>query len=248
MDTPKNRLERLIVIPAIAFLAIFIIPQSAVVVRGLVWPLVSALDPEQVFWPVSIRYVFQLVITGLVLKFFFRIDFRQWGFNLNESAVSLRIFGGFALVSLGWLILTSLPNIISGSVPSFNYPLTARNMAGRVGIGLMAGVGEEPLFRGLVMIVIGRYWRGMQRIGNWNIPTSGVVAAFIFMLGHIGYTLSPFAITNFPTYNLFLTFTFSLYYAYVFHRTGSLLGPIISHGYFNLIASVLLYLRAALMS
>jgi len=119
-----------------------------------------------------------------------------------------------------------------------------------LGFQFMAGVGEEPLFRGLVMIVIGRYWRGMQRIRNWKwkIPTSGVIAAFIFMLGHISYTLSPFEITHFSPYQLLLSFTFSFYYAYVFHRTGSLLGPIISHGYWNLIVSVFPYLMAFLMS
>jgi len=246
---PNKRLGRIIVIPAIAFLAIFIIPRSAVFVTNLVWPLVSAFDPEKVFLPETIRYVLQLVITGFVMRFVFRVNLRQWGFNLNESAISLRLFGGFALVITGWFTLvTWLPNIISNNVPTFHYPLTTRNVAGYLGFVLMAGLGEEPLFRGLVMIVIGRYWRGMQRIGNWKIPSSGVIAACIFMLGHIGYTLSPFAITNVPTYNLFLTFTCSLYYAYVFHRTGSLLGPIISHGYLNLMANGFRYIMAFLMS
>ncbi len=247
MDTPKNRLERLIVIPAIALLALFML-YPARFVTNLVWPLVSAFDPEKVFLPETIRYVFQLVITGLVMRFVFRVALRQWGFNLNKWRESLRLFGWFALVTTGWHILTRLPDIISGTAPSFHYPLTARNMVGWLGFVLMAGVGEEPLFRGMVMIDIGRYWRGMVRIGNWKIPSSGVVAAFIFMLGHIGYTLSPFAITNFPTYNLFLTFTFSLYYAYVFHRTGSLLGPIISHSYYNRIANVLGFSLAFLFS
>ncbi len=112
----------------------------------------------------------------------------------------------------------------------------------------MAGVGGEPLFRGMVMIVIGRYWKSMVRIGNWKIPSSGVVAAFIFMLGHISYTLSPFAIMPFSPYFLFKTFIFGLYYAYVFHRTGSLLGPIISHSYANLIANVLGFSMAFLFS
>ncbi len=98
------------------------------------------------------------------------------------------------------------------------------------------------------MIVIGRYWKSMVRIGNWKIPSSGVVAAFIFMLGHISYTLSPFAIMPFSPYFLFKTFIFGLYYAYVFHRTGSLLGPIISHSYWNLMVNALRYIMAFLMS
>ena len=87
-----------------------------------------------------------------------------------------------------------------------------------------------------------------EQIGNWKIPSSGVIAAFIFMLGHISYTLSPFAIMPFSPYFLFKTFIFGLYYAYVFHRTGSLLGPIISHSYSNLIANVLGFSLAFLFS
>ena len=162
MDKPKNRLKRLIVIPAIALLALFMF-YPARFVTNLVWPLVSAFDPEKVFLPETIRYVFQLAITGLVMRFVFRVGLRQWGFNLNKWRESLRLFGGFALVTTGWFILTKLPNITSGTAPSYDFPLTAANMVGYLGFQLMAGVGEEPLFRGLVMIVIGRYWRGMSK-------------------------------------------------------------------------------------
>jgi len=154
---PKNGLKRIIVIPAIALLALCMF-YPARLITNLVWPLVSAFDPEKIFLPETIRYVFQLAITGLVMRFVLRVNLGQWGFNLNKWRESLRLFGWFALVTTGWLILTSLPNIISGNAPTFHYPLTARNMTGYLGFVVMAGLGEEPLFRGLVMIVIGRYW------------------------------------------------------------------------------------------
>ena len=99
-------------------------------VTNLVWPLVSAFDPEKVFLPEIIRYVLQLALTGLVMRFVFRVNLRQWGFNLNKWRESLRLFGGFALVTTGWHILKRLPDIISGTAPSFHYPLTAGNMVG----------------------------------------------------------------------------------------------------------------------
>ncbi len=99
-------------------------------VTNLVWPLVSAFDPEKVFLPEIIRYVLQLALTGLVMRFVFRVNLRQWGFNLNKWRESLRLFGGFALVTTGWHILKRLPYIISGTAPSFHYPLTAGNMVG----------------------------------------------------------------------------------------------------------------------
>ena len=247
MDMPRNRLERLIVIPAIALLAVFIIPRSARVVTNLVWPLVSAFDPERVFLWITIHHVLQLAFTVLVMKLVFRVDLRQWGINLNKLPESLRIFGWFALVYFGWVILLRLPDIISGSAPSFSYSLTTRNMAGYLGFQfLLSGTGEEPLYRGMVITVLGKYWRGTHRIGDVEITSAGIVAAILFMLAHIGFTFSPFAITHFSLYQQFLAFGLGLYYAIVFHRTGSLLGPIISHGYANGISLVVRYRMAFL--
>ena len=162
------------------------------------------------------------------------MDFRQWGFNLNELPESLRIFGWFARVYLLVIILTLLPNIFSGTAPSFDYPLTSQNMAGVLGFQiLLSGTAEEPLFRGMLMTVLGKYMRGTHRIGNFEIPSSGVVAAILFTLAHVGFTLSPFAITHLDPLQLFGALVLGLFFAIVFHRTGSLLGPIIMHGYGN---------------
>ncbi|MFQ5950744.1 MAG: type II CAAX prenyl endopeptidase Rce1 family protein [Candidatus Geothermarchaeales archaeon] len=78
--------------------------------------------------------------------------------------------------------------------------------------------------------------------------SAGILAAILFMLAHIGFTFSPFAITHFSLSQQFLAFVHGLYYAIVFHRTGSLLGPIISHGYSNGMLFVVLYSMAFLFS
>ena len=90
--------------------------------------------------------------------------------------------------------------------------------------------------------------RGMHRIGIWEIPTSGIVAAILFTLAHIGFTFSQFAITYFDPLQLFGAFGFGLFFAIIFHRTGSLLGPIILHGYSNLILNVARYSTVFLFS
>ena len=247
MEMPRNRLERAIATLAIGLLAVFIIPRSASFVTDLVWPRVGAFDPTVSGW-ITIHHVLQLAFTILVMKFLFRTDLRHWGFNLNESATSLRIFGGFALVYLGvWILLPRLQEIISGTAPSFDYPLSARNMAGVLGFQfLLSGSGEEPLFRGLVMTVLGKYWRGTYRIGDVEIPSAGIVATIFFMMAHIGFTISPFTITHFSLIQQLTALGLGLYYAVVFHRTGSLLGPIISHGYSNGILFVVRYSMALL--
>ena len=249
MNTAKSRLERFIVIPAVVLLAVPIIPRFARVVTDLVWPLVSAIDPERVFLWISIHHVLQLVFTVLVMKLVFRMNLRDWGFNLNKLPESLRIFGWFALVYLGIVVLRRLPELIAGTAPSYDYPLTAENMAGVLGFQLLlSGTGEEPLFRGMVMIVLSKYWRGTYRIGSVEIPTAGIVATILFMLAHIGFTISPFSITHFSLSQQVTALGLGLYYAIVFHRTGSLVGPIISHGYSNGILFVIGYSTAFLFT
>jgi len=130
LHEPKNRLERLIAILAISMLAVFIIPRSTRLVADLVWPLVSAFDPEKVFLWLSIRHVLMLIFTVLIMKFFFKKGFRQWGFNLNSLPESLRIFGWFTIFYLGVVVMFQLPNIINATPHSFDYPLTAKNMMG----------------------------------------------------------------------------------------------------------------------
>ncbi len=241
MNTRKHRLERLIVIPVVVLLA-FIIPISARFVVDIVWPLVSAFDPEKIFLWKSLRHILMLVFTVLAMRFVFRMNLRQWGFNLNNLPETMKDFGRFVLVYSGLIIMLHLPNIISGSAPSFGYPLTIKNIAGVLGFQLLlSGPVEEPLFRGMVMVVLGKYLKGIHGIGNWEIPSSGLVATALFMAAHLGITWAPFAITSIPLMSLIAALGTGLYFAHLFHKSGSLLGPIISHSYGNVILKVVSY-------
>lgn len=245
MDQSSNRLEPLIAIPAIALLAVFVIPRSALVLTDLAWPLVSAIDPDRVFMRYTIHHLLQLAFTLIAMKFVFRLDLRQAGFNLDQWRVSLKIFWRFAPLYFGLVVFARLPNIVSGIAPSFGYPLTPTNVGGMLGFQfLLVGIGEEPLFRGLVMIALAKYMSGMHRIGSWELPTSGIVATGLFMLAHVGFTFSPFEITHFSPLQQLTALGLGLYYAMVFHRTGSLLGPIISHNFSDGIIFVVLYSMA----
>ncbi len=96
------------------------------------------------------------------------------------------------------------------------------------------------------MTVLGKYWRGTYRIGHVEIPSVAIVATIFFLLGHIGFTFSPFAMTTVSLYQQFWIFVLGLYKAILFHRTGSLLGPIVTHNYTNGISSVFRYSLAFL--
>ena len=75
------------------------------------------------------------------------------------------------------------------------------------------------------------------------MPVTGLVATGLFMLAHVTPTSSPPYVSA-SAYQQFLAFGLGLFYAAQFHRTKSLLGPIIAHGCSNVIAVGSLYLLA----
>ena len=68
MSTAEDRRGRFIVVPGIAILAL-LIPRCATIVTNIVWPLVSAADPERVFLWTSIHHVLALAFTVLVMMY-----------------------------------------------------------------------------------------------------------------------------------------------------------------------------------
>jgi uncharacterized protein len=111
--------------------------------------------------------------------------------------------------------------------PSFGYPVTAVNVAGWLSFTwIFVGFSEEILFRGMIHTFLARTWTGVWQVGKLVIPQAGIVATVIFCLAHI----NPFHPQVFWDQQVW-AFGLGLYYSTVYHRTGSLLNPILAHNY-----------------
>lgn len=226
------------------FLAVLLIPFVSRFPADAMWPVVSSVDPDKAFLWITMHHVVQLALTLLVLLLVFRLPLRAAGFNLTNVNTSLKWVALFVLVYGGWVMLFRANDIAQGNTPSFGYPLTAANMTGVLSFQLLlSGAGEEPLFRGLVMGVLGLYWTKVYHVGRVEMPVTGIVATALFMFAHIRWSNSaPYVSVS--VYQQFLSLGLGLFYAALFHRTKSLLGPIIAHGCSNVIAVGSLYLLA----
>jgi uncharacterized protein len=89
-------------------------------------------------------------------------------------------------------------------------------------IGILAGIGEEVLFRGVLQPKL-QYYFGNPHAGIW-------VAAFVFSAIH------------FQFYGLFPRMLLGAVFGYLYHYSGSLTYPIIAHILNNGITVVLIYL------
>lgn len=191
------------------------------------------IDPNGAYVWNSIHHLSQLLFT-VILMLLLNRSLQVWGFNLNHRKRSLFLFWRFFLYFTGFILILHALLFFFVPPPSFQHPLTARNIIGELGFKLiLSGTAEEPLFRGLVMILLYQSRSGVIRLGGIEMPHAGVMAAVIFAAAHVGFTIWPFAITWISIPQLLEAFGMGLFYAFMFHQTRSLLGPILVHNYFN---------------
>lgn len=160
---------------------------------------------------------------------------REWGLNLRNREESLRILGRFCyyygvyFIGIGFLV-----QWLFFPAPAADDRLETLHVLGRLGfMWLLSGLSEEILFRGLMHSFLARYWTAVWQWRGIEMPVAGFITAVIFTVAHINFRLFPFEITHLYAPQLALAFVLGLYYSAVYHRTGSLLNPILAHNFSN---------------
>ena len=218
----------------ITLLAILIIPRVSGQLATLFVGWVGSIDPDELYLWLSLHHVWQLILT-IALMLVFNRRLGSWGFNLDNLDVSLRHFKLFVLCCTGYLVIQSVVFYFAFTLPpSLGYSLSLENVLGQLGFQLLlSGTCEEPLFRGFVMVMLYPAFAGSFNLRRLEITHAGLIAAIYFTLAHIQFSVYPFEIIRAHPPQLVLSFLLGVYYAIVFHRTRSLLTPILAHGYVN---------------
>ncbi len=195
-------------------------------------------DPDGSFLYISLHHIWQGVFalfTILLLARIYRIPLTQFGFNLNEWRFVVRRVLQF---SLSWFFLQgsigALMMVFGDTSAAFHFPLTSWNFGGYFAFQiLLSGSSEEILFRALVMTPLLLYGKHSELADKTNALLAGGIATLIFMLAHINIAFDPLRVTNFNPLQQLTVFTFGSFYAYLFVKTRSLLGPILAHNLLN---------------
>jgi membrane protease YdiL (CAAX protease family) len=229
----------------IVFVAIELVPYISAQLANFLNPIVQYYDKDGVFLWISFHHIFQLLLTTLVMKFYFGSKLTDWGFNLNESKKAPRIV---ALFVFYFMIIevagTLFFYILGGSkAPTFGYPQTFQNITGYYSFeAFLSGTCEEPLFRGFVITVLALSWKGKIKLGKTEFTTAGIIAAFLFAFAHISFSIFPFQIYQLYILQLIFAFGLGLLYAVTFQKTKSLLTPILLHNLSNVVAISMPYI------
>lgn len=218
---------------------VLIVPRASSAIASWLAPhLFGDLSSPVYVWLWSSAHHTAQLLLALGLMLALHRPLSDWGFNLRQWRLSLRLFGKFVLYFTLFVGLGHVPLILFGQPPAFVLTPEAV-MAELTFKGLLSGTSEEPLFRGFVMTVLYTAWRGKVRIGPVEVPHAGLWATGLFMLAHVGFTLSPLAITHFSPIQQVQAAIMGVFYAVYFHQTRSLLAPILVHNYFNFMLTAL---------
>lgn len=189
----------------------------------LVRELGLRLDPYQYWFPQTIHQISQATLALLLMRIFSPMPLREWGFNLREWRLSLRVFAMFCVI---WLV-PAFWLVQRASTPTT--PIHPGQMvAVLVSHFVITGFTQEILFRGFMMTYLASQWRDGYQWNGWRLSHAGLWATGLFVLAHVKF-MPPYI----ELWQLAASLGLGLYYALLFERTGSLLGPALSHNYSN---------------
>lgn len=202
------------------------------------------LDPDQTFMSVTVHHIVQGVIAFLAIFAIGRIKKYDFGFKLGNAKIGLTYFVFFSLGVLIFAIILYAIGLSLGLTQLAQYPLNIRNVLGTLGFQLfLSGPSEELLFRALPIVVLLQVTKRSLRMGKLRISLAILIAAILFMIAHIGWSLNPFSISADPM-QLVQSFVFAIFYGKAFEKSGSILYPMMMHSASNVIMVGLGYLIA----
>ena len=180
---------------------------------------------------------FYSIQTGIPIIFGIFIMHRsitELGFNLRNIKLTLRLLGWFIPI---WLLIVILFYVIGlNCINDFDvfvshyFVKDKLTMQKDLIIGcLLAGMGEEPLFRGFIITSLVTIITRYVGVGKVKIPLVAIITGLLFALAHIEYQIMPFRIINIDSIQLSITFSLGTFWSVMFIKTKSLLGPIIAH-------------------
>lgn len=195
----------------------------------------DALDPNGIFARPSVHHICLLLIALVIILIANAIFHLDFGFHLGERKVGTRyllIFtGAMAVIAVGYHILMEA----IGQPVTYDYPLTTRNMLGRLGFQLfLTGPAEEILYRALPVTLLS-FVLGKNSTETKDVSLEVVLAALLFTAAHATWTFFPLAVSEFTILGLVYAFGMGILNGFVYQKTHSIVYPILMHSISNVL-------------
>lgn len=213
-----------------ALFLVLILPYLSGISADILYPKIQKFDSDETFIWLTVHHVAQLLLTVVVMLWLGRSSLKKWGFNFKNLKLSL-------IFILAFLVIFGVYKFfqLQAYAPiDYSYPLTLRNMLGVQGFQyLLSGLGEEPLFRRLIMTFLATRWRRVYKFLGLEIPQTILIATAFFMLAHLDINLLELTVSGFDLEQQIKSFQLGIFYGLIFHYTKSLFAPVTVHGLSN---------------
>lgn len=205
------------------------------------------IDPFDSFAEISIHHAVQLLIAMAIILVLSRLLHHNFYFQLGNKKRGIKyltIFTAiFAMISFVYHTISALNN----QLPSYPFPLDARNIIGTLGFQLLlSGPAEEAVLRALPIILLIRSFGNSVEIKG-SLTLEVILASVLFAFAHVDWSLAPikFEFDYFPTIYAFALGTIQ---GTVYQRSKSILYPALMHNLSNVLMVGGGYIVAALFS
>ncbi len=190
----------------------------------------TMVDRDGTFMYISVHHIIQMIVALLII--FVLEKNKKWNFclkaRISRGGILYTII--FAVAIFIYVLISYIVGYAIGSIAPYNYELNVTNVLGTLGFQLLlSGTSEEILFRALPMTVLGR---ASDRDDKRNCAFVIVVAAVLFSVAHIQWTMLPLTI-SFSWFQLIYAFILGIAYGITYLKSKSVIYPMIMHGLSN---------------
>jgi len=211
--------------------------------------------------PASFQYsrtvvgIYQQIVqalTGIVLyRWLFKKGIKDLGIHTRNKKLSIKLFLFFALLWSAIIVL-----YLSGTyfffpntwlaMASIELPQTNTIIATLLFQSFFPGMGEEILFRGLIINLLAT--QVFTTFQHNKVSKFGIIAlsSIYFAIAHIYFTLMPFQITHIDYLQIVTAVGCGAFYAVFYLKTESLLAPFLAHNFSNTSATIVGYIISGL--
>ena len=218
----------------------------------------DAIDEYGRFTWIAIHHIVQMLLALFVIAITAKALKLDFGFGLGDKKTGVEFVKNFTVVAIVFALIWHLGAQVLGNVSMPNYPLNFTNIAGQLGFQLLlSGPSEEILFRALPITLLVYSFRESKIVCSFqenkvlkneklNISLENIIAALLFTLAHVSWSLNPFSISA-GWVQLILSMVLGLWYGIAYQRSKSIIYPIAMHSIWNVVMVGARYIHLALL-
>jgi membrane protease YdiL (CAAX protease family) len=243
MQSRKVNISKFIVLVLVVFISLQFLNQL-LIYSGI--KILALLDYQNEY-EVLINGIFQQTIqfiTAIILsKIMLKKEISEIGLNFWNFRMSVKYFVIFALSILSiYLIYINVARLYFPQLwLDMRFAAKPSNLEISTKVlfqSIFPGLGEELLFRGfLISLFITKLNPDLTKFFNKFFVS--ILSAVFFAIAHIYFNLTSLQITHIDVTQLLLALFSGTCYSFMFIKTKSLVGPILSHNFANVASTVI---------